>query len=70
MCRSDGDLEPTMLWGSGQPRWRKIAARGLVVNTLGSVAQGMPALMLALELEGRQTGAGWLAALAIARLAP
>jgi MFS family permease len=40
------------------------------VYTLGGVAQGMPALMLALELEGRQAGAGWLAALAIARLAP
>ncbi len=33
---------PPPLWGSGQPRWRKIAARGLLVYTLGGVAQGMP----------------------------
>ncbi len=57
--------------GSGQAsRGGRIAARGLLVYTLGGLAQGMPTLLLALELEGRQAGAGWLAALAVARLAP
>ena len=80
MCRSSkaatggpalvGHLCPPPLWGSGQPQWRKIAARGLLVYTLGGLAQGMPTLLLALELDGRQAGAGWLAALAIVRLAP
>jgi hypothetical protein len=56
--------------GSGRPRWQKIAARGLLVYTLGGLAQGVPVMLLALELEGRNAGTGWLAALAIVRLAP
>ena len=53
-----------------RPGWRTIAARGLLVYTLGGLAQGVPVMLLALELEGGNAGAGWLAALAIARLAP
>jgi hypothetical protein len=44
--------------------------RGFIAFGLGSVAQGVPLVLVAVALERRGAGSEWLAAVAVARLAP
>ncbi|HEX4981956.1 MAG TPA: hypothetical protein VFV63_09665 [Ilumatobacteraceae bacterium] len=55
---------------SGPQRADRGVAGCLATFVLGSVAQGAPFVLVAAELERRDVGSGWLAAVAAVRMAP